>query len=76
MCLVAAQLLFVIAVDKTGNKVRTMNYLNSHLVRVFHTHAGSVFSHSPGVAVSVLGQFHVDANGRGGPLCGTDSGVH
>ena len=75
-CLMAAQLLFVIAVDKTGNKV-------PHRVPTcccyfhMHTHmAGFMFSDSPSVAVSVFGQLHVDADGRGGPLCVTGGCVH
>lgn len=70
-----AQLLFVIAVDKTGNKVCMCDNCAIFVLSQSHL-LGAVFGHSLVPAVPVLGQLYVDANGRSGSLCSAGNCVH
>ena len=72
-----AQLLFVVGVERTENKVgRRLCMGEEHDVYVLLSSVGCLFSHCCFAPILVPGGVHVDADGGCGPVCCTCESVH
>ena len=72
--LIAAQLVFVVGVERTENKVKSV-LLSSHSSATL-LHTGCLFSHCCVDPLPVPGGVHVDANGGCGLVRETSDGFH
>ena len=72
--LIAAQLVFVVGVERTENEVKSLLLSFPHHPCIL-LHTGCLFSHCCVAPLPVPGGVHVDANGGCGLVCSTGQSI-